>query len=83
MSTFYGTLTGNKGTATRCGTKDSGIRASVQSWKGSVITALNYDGDDLMVQVSWADDSRATMGRHLFYGTLAEFVEKLGGETYG
>ena len=77
MSTFYGTLTGNKGTATRCGSKDSGIRASVQSWNGSVMTALSFRGDDLMVQVSWSEDSRATMGHHLFYGTLEEFVRKL------
>ena len=83
MAKFYGTVTGNSSTATRTGSTQSGIRASVQSWEGSVITALSYNGDDLMLQVSWAEDSRATMGHHLFYGTLAEFVARFGGETDG
>ena len=32
MSRFYGSLQGNRGMATRCGTKDSGISAHVRGW---------------------------------------------------
>ncbi len=41
MSKFYGQINGGRGTATRTG--HQGIRASVQSYDGSVITELTYN----------------------------------------
>ncbi len=48
MSHFYSTIQGNRGEATRCGTKDSGIMASARSWSGSITVYLDVDdqGDD-------------------------------------
>jgi hypothetical protein len=46
MSHFYGTLQGDRGVATRCGTARSGISASAQGWAGSAtVTQENRHGD--------------------------------------
>lgn len=76
MATFYGSIKGGRGEATRCGTKNSGIKASVQSWNGSVISELSYDEDKLMVRVSTSTGS-SSLGTQIFYGTFDEFVNKL------
>ena len=76
MATFYGSIKGSRGEATRCGTKNSGIKASVQSWNGSVISELSYDEDKLMVRVSTSTGS-SSLGTQIFYGTFDEFVNKL------
>lgn len=77
MSKLYGSIQGNRGAATRCG--HSHIKASVQSYDGSVITELSYNHEDkLMVEVSVAkDESTSYRGTRLFYGTLDEFIAKL------
>ena len=76
MATFYGSIKGSRGEATRCGTKNSGIKASVQSWNGSVISELSYDEDKLMVRASTSTGS-SSLGTQIFYGTFEEFVNKL------
>ena len=43
MSHFYGTLQGNRGEATRCGTKNSGLVTYAASWSGAIRTHLWYD----------------------------------------
>jgi len=50
MSHFYGYLTGNRGTATRCGSKSSGINAVLKSWHNYVNASLiaDTDGEDLL-----------------------------------
>jgi hypothetical protein len=56
MSHFYGTLQGNRGEATRCGTKDSGITTVAASWSGAVRceTYIKDGVDCVMVQfVTW------------------------------
>lgn len=79
MSTFYGSLRGNRGTATRCGSRNSGIKVSAQSWNGSVVTELSYnDQDELMVDISVSDAS-SSYGNRIFYGTFEEYVKKLKG----
>lgn len=45
MSHFYGTLEGNRGEATRCGTKASGIETYAASWSGAVRVHVYYDED--------------------------------------
>ena len=36
MSHFYGTVQGNRGEGTRCGTKDSGMTTYTASWDGAI-----------------------------------------------
>ena len=77
MSKFYGQIQGSRGAATRCG--HSHIKASVQSYDGSVITELQYnDKGQLMLEVTVAkDESTSYRGNRVFYGTLDEFINKL------
>ncbi len=46
MSSFYGLIEGNRGAATRGGSKNSGFRASAQSYCGSVIVTLHYKDNE-------------------------------------
>lgn len=70
MSAFYGQIQGNRGAATRGGSKASGFRASAQSFDGSVVVDLDYDRDDnLRVTLRCAEGSTSTG----YYGQLAEF----------
>jgi hypothetical protein len=77
MSKLYGQIQGHRGAATRCG--HSHIKASVQSYDGSVITELQYnDKGQLMLEVTVAkDESTSCRGSRVFYGTLDEFIDKL------
>lgn len=43
MAHFYGSIQGNRGEATRCGTAGSGFQAVAASWQGAVYTTLEYD----------------------------------------
>lgn len=50
MSHFYETLKGNRGPATRCGTKGSGMHVQAASWDGCVDVQLFVeDGIDTAV----------------------------------
>lgn len=76
MAKFYGSIQGNRGAATRMG--HSGIKASVQSWDGSVITELSYnDKGQLLVDVSVAKDESSAYGQRVFLGTIDEFIKKI------
>ena len=48
MSHFYGTLQGNRGRATRCGSKKSGMQTYCASWDGAIVcsTYINEKGED-------------------------------------
>lgn len=81
MSTFYGTVEGNRGVGTRCGTYESGIRASAQSYDGSVITKLDYNvRGELVVKVSMSRGS-SCYGTRVWEGTFSDFVELLTTDT--
>ncbi len=45
MAHFYATMQGNKGEATRCGTKGSGMNSVVASWQGAVQVQLHHDAE--------------------------------------
>jgi hypothetical protein len=52
MSHFYATIKGNRGKASRCGSKDSGIETYTASWQGAVHVTISHDiktGDDIAV----------------------------------
>ena len=74
MSKFYGQVQSSKTAATRTG--HHSIKASVQSYSGSVITELTYEEDKLMVRVS-TDSGSSAHGSTIFYGTFEEFEKKL------
>ena len=78
MAKFYGQVCGSANTtATRRGSAKSGIKASVQSWDGSVITELNENKDgETIVSVSFSNES-SSYGREVFRGTISELVAKL------
>lgn len=77
MSTFYGMVQGNRGAATRGGSRASGFKSSVQSWNGSIITQMSYDEDDnLMVDISYSTGS-SCYGTTIFHGTFDEYLAKL------
>jgi hypothetical protein len=46
MSHFYGTVDGNRGVGTRCGTKGSGMEVIAASWDGCIRTYTWYDEED-------------------------------------
>lgn len=80
MSTFYGTVEGQRGPATRCGSSISGIKAAAQSWNGSVVVNLHYEGCDpngnLLVDVNTSDGSSA-YGHSAWRGTFEQFKAML------
>jgi|TARA_R110000824_G_scaffold2177_1_gene10238 hypothetical protein len=43
MSHFYGRVSGNRGSATRCGSKVSGYHTIAASWDGAIEVRLSYD----------------------------------------
>ena len=43
MSHFYGALNGNRGQATRQGTKQSGLKTIAASWSGAIYVHLYVD----------------------------------------
>ena len=78
MATFYGQVKGNaKTTASRQGSMASGIKASVQSWNGSIITKMYYNADDeLCIEVRHNSGSGFD-GYTVFNGSVDAFISKL------
>lgn len=74
MAKTYVTCSGMRGTRTARGGKD-GVRASVQSYDGSVVVSNWYDGDQLKVRVGTSDGSSAFSDYSSadFVGTFDEF----------
>lgn len=71
MSATYGYLWGNRGTATRCGSKASGITARLKTWKSEARVQLGTD-DELRI------DTQGKMKIYLngrLVGELAEFLK--------
>lgn len=75
MSTFYGMIQGHRGAATRGGSRNSGFIATAQSFKGSVITNLDYeDENNLVIRLSLNEGS-STYGDTVFRGSMKELRE--------
>lgn len=80
MSALYGSIVGNRGMATRMGSVNSGIKGSVQSWNGSVITSMDLDKDyKPIVTIDITKDSSSSSwgGCEYFHGSLDELREAL------
>lgn len=77
MSEFYGTLQGNRGPATRQGSKDSGIHAAAQSWEGSVSVRLfrHWEAGDIWCTIRAVDGSHSyPAGRTIYNGPIADLL---------
>lgn len=71
MSHFYGTLQGNRGEASRCGSKNSGITTHAAGWQGAIRVSVWHEGgeDHYSVSlVSWGCASGRS--RHIATGVL-------------
>ena len=74
MSHFYAVIHGNRGEATRCGSKGSGITTTAAAWSGAVRVILDHDektGTDMahVALVTWHGSG---VHRHLYYGPVDE-----------
>lgn len=69
MSHFYGRLQGARGLATRCGTKDSGMRAEATGWSiGGIVTAfVDVNGDDVINIAITRGTNNRTVARALSF----------------
>lgn len=77
MSRFYGMLSGSgSGRSTRTGTTNTGIRASAQTKKGSLIACAFdcYGSDTFSLEIS---EATSHYGRTVFTGTLDELTKLL------
>lgn len=78
MAAFYGQVQGQAKTiASRRGSYNSHIKASVQSYNGSVITELYYGADDKLRVCVEVSDGTDFYGRRVFDGTLEELTNRL------
>lgn len=78
MSKFYGQVEGMaKTVASRRGSDRSDIKASVQSWDGSIIMRMYYDKDDeLCIDIEHASGSSFS-GYTVFNDTVEKFLKRL------
>ncbi len=83
MSKFYGQIQGQATTiASRRGSANSHIKASVQSYDGSIITELYYgDDDELRIRVEHAEGSSFS-GHPIYDGTVDGMVLALHSAWY-
>ena len=73
MAAFYGTIQGNRGMATRCGTPNSGVKTSIQSWQGSCITELWYnEKNELMISIGTSNCSSCYSDKILYSGKFSD-----------
>ena len=80
MSKLYGSLQGCRGEATRCGTKNSGMRASVQSYDGSLVSYMDLDENDKPIITLKVSNCTSFYGDEtIFRGSLEELKAKLQG----
>jgi hypothetical protein len=77
MSTFYGSVQGGRGEATRRGFETSGIRASVQSYEGSIISHLYKAGDQIRCRIMVSEGSAKYGGFWLYDGPLADLIDPI------
>lgn len=82
MSHFYGTLQGNRGEATRCGTKSSRMETYCASWDGAIrcCAYVNPEGVDC-VRVEMTTWHGAGENVLLYDGPIGKFRPDCLGET--
>lgn len=79
MAHFYGRLHGSRGATTRCGTKRSGITATVESWQTIVRATQHCVGETNLAAITFVTKN----GSRLFGVTFnADRVEKYRSDPY-
>jgi hypothetical protein len=84
MAHFRSVIQGNRGEASRCGARSSGMWASIASWSGSVYVNIRYDKDKELdiVEVSLSPHHGHGVSKVLYVGPVGEFLPVvLGGEN--
>lgn len=69
MAQYRGTLTGQRGSASRLGSKTSGLSAHIASWSGAIDIDLWWDS------ATGTDMARVTIARHHGNGTQRVLYE--------
>jgi len=78
MAKLYGSIQGCRGEATRTGSKNSGMRASIQSWNGSLVSYMDLDENDKPIITLKVSKGSARYGEEtIFRGSLEELKAKL------
>lgn len=81
MATFYGTVKGNSGAASRTGSYASGMRASVQSWKGSIIVEMDQTNKEdepvIAIFINEGSSDRSGADNCIFEGTIDQLKRRL------
>ena len=78
MSKLYCTIQGCRGEATRCGSKSSGVRASLQSWEGSLVGYMDLDdNENPIITLKTSEGSSSYGNETIFSGSLEELKAKL------
>jgi len=75
VAELYGMVLGKSSPATRPGTRESGIRTTAQSWKGTVGVEFRYLDDQIMCEIAVAPDSRAYPRQVLYFGPLETLIQ--------
>ncbi len=82
MAKFYGTVTGNRGTVSRTGSKDSGITSHVRGWDIGAESAVRStsQGDTVDIAVSCGSNGK---GSQLDLGTFKRYGDSAPVPVYG
>lgn len=82
MATFYGQVFGNgKTSASKTGSRNSGLRTSCQSYGGSVIVEVHETEDGKTWFEINVSDTSSAHGRNVFIGDLDELCQRLCGKS--
>lgn len=68
LAHFYGTTQGNRGEATRCGSKSSGLVSSVNGWEIGGTIEISHDKDNDRDEVEIYITSGSGNGSSLYVG---------------
>jgi len=73
MAHFYGNIDGSaNSSATRCGTKESGLNAHIRGWNiGVQVRLVHVDGQDI-IEVFETNGSNDPLARDLVYSRAKE-----------
>lgn len=78
MAALIGSIQGNRGEASRLGSKSSGIRSRLATWNGAIHTRLEADGTFTVTVTPFGVGQRQTIRGNVDTGTLISEDEREG-----
>ena len=83
MAHFYGTLVGNRGIATRQGTKNSDLTTVCASWEGAIQAQVHYDSkkDCDIVRVMFVPWYGKGISKEIYHGPISGDSYESGNST--